>query len=121
MPIVSQIKNRRDEILEEMRCIRRLKRGHLSEQTLPYTAADGSVRMRGPYYSLQLWGKDQKNHSQRVPADLVPAVREAVEGFKKLQDLTEEFAQITETLTELQGPLLPEKKTSRSSARAKVG
>jgi hypothetical protein len=47
-----------------------------------------------------------------VPEELLPAVREAVEGYQKLKRLSEQFAEVTETLTELSGPLLPAKKNS---------
>jgi hypothetical protein len=119
MLTAAQLKNRREDLLEEMRGIRRMKRGQLSEQMLSRTAADGSRQQRGPYYTLQAW-KDGKNHSQRVPQQQLPAVREAVEGYQKLKRLAEEFAEVTETLTELSGPLLPEKKTPRGGAGGKV-
>jgi hypothetical protein len=118
----TQLKNRREDILEEMRSIRVLKRGQLSEQMLRRTAADGSIQERGPYFSFQCW-QDGKNCCQRVPAEKVPAVREAVAGYHKLKALTEEFAGLTETLCERDGPLLPAKKNStrprtrRSSAK----
>lgn len=106
----SQIKNRREDILDEMRNIRRLKRGQLSEQMLQRTAADGSVQKRGPYFTLQRW-QDGKNCCQRIPAEQLPAVREAVEGYQKLKTLSEEFAELTETLSERDSLLLPVKKT----------
>lgn len=116
---LSQMKVRRDEILEEMRSIRRLKRGKLTEQTLKRTAADGSLQERGPYYSLQHWSGG-RNHTKRVPLEQIQRVREALEGYQKLLRLTEEFAQITEALSEACGTLLPEKKTSRRRPRRAI-
>jgi hypothetical protein len=119
MLTATQLKNRRDDLLEEMRNIRRVKRGQLTQQTLTRTAADGSQQQRGPYYTLQAW-KNGKNHSQRVAEEHLPAVREAVEGYQKIKQLSEEFAEVTETLTELNGPLLPAKKnfTKRREKRS---
>jgi hypothetical protein len=107
----TQIKNRREEILAEMREIRQLKRGQISEQTLRSRKADGTMRERGPYYTLQRW-VEGRNVSQRVPHERVPEVRQAVEGYQKLKALSEEFAELTEILCERRGALLPSKKNS---------
>jgi hypothetical protein len=113
------MKVRRDEILEEMRSIRRLKRGKLTQQTLKRTGADGSRQERGPYHSLQHWSGG-RNNSRRVPPEEIERVREAVDGYQKLLRLTEEFAQITEALSDAYGSLLPEKKTSRCRPRGAI-
>jgi hypothetical protein len=107
----TEIKNRRDDILEEIRSIRRLKRGQLTEQTPRRRAADGTIQERGPYHIVQRWANG-RNCSQRVPAERLAEVREAINGYQKLKALTEEFAELTETLTERSGPLLPAKKNS---------
>ena len=107
----TQIKNRREDILEEIRSIRRLKRGQLTEHVLRRQAADGSIQERGPYHTVQRWVKG-RNYSQRVPAERLAEVREAIGGYQRLKALTEEFAELTEILTERSGPLLPAKKNS---------
>jgi hypothetical protein len=108
----TQIKNRRDDILEAMRSIRRMKRGQISEQTLCRTGAGGTVNDRGPYAIFQRWEKG-RNRCRRVPAAELPlpALKVAVAGYLHSKALAEEFATLTETLTERSGALLPAKKT----------
>ena len=107
----TEIHNRRQDILQEIASIRSLKRGQLTEQRPSRKAADGSMQKRGPYYIVQRW-IDGRNCSQRVPAERLAEVREAIGGYQKLKALVEEFAELTETLTERSGPLLPAKKNS---------
>ena len=47
----------------------------------------------GPYYNHQTW-EDGKNVSRYVPRDQVPAVREAMEGYKQFQGLVEQYVQL---------------------------
>jgi len=46
----------------------------------------------GPYYNLNSWEND-KNCCRYVPQDKLPAVQQAIEGYHKYQQLTEEYAQ----------------------------
>jgi hypothetical protein len=105
----TQLKNRRDEILLEMQSIRRMLRGTVTMQTFSRTAADGSTRSFGPYALFQRW-HGGKNRPQRVPKEDIPAVQDAVDGYQRFRALAEEFATLTETLTQRSGPLLPSKK-----------
>jgi len=113
----SQIKLRRDEILVEIQAIREMIRGKVSLQTLKRTLPDGSVKERGPYAIFQRW-RDGSNHSERIPREDLPAITRAVDGYRRFVELTDEYAALTETLTERSGPLLPSKKnSSKRSAR----
>lgn len=47
----------------------------------------------GPFYRIQS-REDGKNFTRYVPRDQVPATEEAIEGYKKFQTLTEEYAQL---------------------------
>lgn len=46
----------------------------------------------GPYYNLNSWEKG-KNHCRYLPQDKVPEVQQAIEGYCKYQQLTEQYAQ----------------------------
>jgi hypothetical protein len=46
----------------------------------------------GPYYSLNSW-EDGKNRCRYLPQDKVPEVQQAIEGYHKYQQLTEQYAQ----------------------------
>src|SRR2546430_1078792 len=52
----------------------------------------------GPFYKLQA-RENGKNVTRYVPRDQVPAVQEALEGYKQYQSLIEQYAQevITQT------------------------
>ena len=46
----------------------------------------------GPYYSLNSWEKG-KNRCRYLPQDKVSEVQQAIEGYRKYQQLTEQYAQ----------------------------
>ena len=46
----------------------------------------------GPYYSLNSW-ENGKNCCRYLPQDKVPEVQQAIEGYHKYQQLTEQYAQ----------------------------
>jgi intergrase/recombinase len=114
----TQIKARRDAIIIEMQSIREMIRGKISFQTFKRTKADGSVQERGPYTIFQRW-LNNKNHSERIPKDELPALTRAVDGYQSFQKLAAEFAELTELLTERHGTLLPSKKNSANQSKAK--
>jgi hypothetical protein len=47
----------------------------------------------GPYYNHQTWAHG-KNISRYVPRDQVPALREAIAGYKQFQTLVEQYVQL---------------------------
>jgi hypothetical protein len=57
---------------------------------------------QGPYYKLQAW-ENGKNVSRYVSRDEADTVQEALEGYRKFQELTEQYAQaiIDQTRAEL--------------------
>lgn len=57
----------------------------------------------GPYYNLSSW-EDGKNQCRYLPQDKAPAVQQAIEGYQKYQQLTEQYAQqvIEQTRAELE-------------------
>lgn len=107
----TQIKLRRDAILLEMQSIREMIRGKITLQTLKRTKADGTVQERGPYAVFQRW-LDGKNHSERIPAEELSAVARAVDGYARFQKLADEYAELSEILTQRGGVMLPSKKNS---------
>jgi len=118
IPTDPQIEIRRDEILSEMQSIREMIRGKISLQSLKRCAADGLVKERGPYAVFQRW-EDGRNHSQRIPKEDLPAITRAVEGYQRFVQLADEFATLTETLTQHCGPLLPAGKNSGKPLQTK--
>jgi len=64
----SQLEQRRDQILQQMKAIDRLRRGSLSRQFFKNPHSTSQAR-QGPYYVLQGYIQGQK-FSERVSADL---------------------------------------------------
>ena len=88
---------RREEILEEMRRISRMRQGCLSQQH--YRVGQGKYQRRqGPYHVLQGW-QDGHHWSTRVSKDEVAQVREDVEAYERFQALCQEFTELTEQAT----------------------
>lgn len=56
----------------------------------------------GPYFNLQCWEKG-KNVARYVPRDQAQAVEQAIEGYQKFEELTEQYAEqiIQKTRAEL--------------------
>jgi hypothetical protein len=72
----------------------------------------------GPYYNLNSWEND-KNRCRYVPHDKVPAVQQAIEGYHKYQQLTQEYARqiIDKTRAELD---IGVKKKRRSKKKSRL-
>jgi hypothetical protein len=81
------------QFFEQIAQIQRMERGKLA------IMREGP---EGPYYKHQAW-EDGKNFSRYVSRDQAPAVQEAIEGYRRYQELTEQYAQsiIDQTRAEL--------------------
>jgi hypothetical protein len=69
-------------LLEQILQIQRMEHGSLS------VIGQGP---NGPYYSLNSW-EQGKNQCRYVPADKLPEVQEAIEGYAQYQQLTQQYA-----------------------------
>jgi len=123
MSTISDLEARRNAILEEMRSIRSLRRGNISEQFLKVRHQGIRVPvLRGPYYVLLR--RDGKNViSQRVTSgpELAQA-REDIESHRRFVALCREFEMLTEQLGELErepSPIGQEKKQRRLPSNKK--
>ncbi len=107
----SQLEQRRDQILQQIKAIDRLRRGTLSRQFFkkPHSA---SRTQQGPYYVLQGYVQGQK-FSERVPADQAPQIQPLVANYKRFEKLAEEFVSVTDQLTRLSQTAPDAKKNSR--------
>ena len=70
-------------LIEQILRIQRMEHGSLS------VIRQGT---NGPYYNLNSW-EDGKNCCRYLPQDRVPEVQQAIEGYHKYQQLTEQYAQ----------------------------
>ena len=118
----TKLRQQRQDILEQMSRIPRLKRGTLSERKRR-SASTGHPG--ASQFIFQRW-EDGRNKAQHVPTADLPKLRSAVEGFQLFNQLAEQFVSLSEKLTELEAPMLRSKKYSpkqpgkRASAKRKT-
>ena len=94
-------------LLEQILQIRHMEHGSLS------VIRQGP---NGPYYNLSSW-EDGSNQCRYVPQDKVPEVRQAIEGYHKYQQLTQQYAQQMVEQTRAQLGLDVKKKPAPSPRR----
>jgi hypothetical protein len=98
-------------LLAQIAQIQTMERGKLS--SLRETSA-------GTAFKLQAW-ENGKNVSRYIPAGQVAAVQEAVGGYQRFQELTEQYAQlkIQETRAVIAAGSKKKSRAPRSSSRKK--
>jgi hypothetical protein len=74
----------------------------------------------GPYYNLNSW-ENGKNCCRYLPQDKVPEVQQAIEGYHKYQQLTEQYAQqiIEQTRAHLDMGVKKKPQSNPASSRPK--
>ena len=85
---------RREQILQQMAQCQTMEYGSLKAEYRP-AAGGGST---GPYFKHQVW-EQGKNMSQRIPAQDVPALEEAIANRRRFEQLAQEFIDVTVQLT----------------------
>ena len=121
----------RQALLDELASLTSIERGTLFEEFRQRAAPDGSDPIiLGPYFKFQVWAEG-KNHSSRVPAHEVEALRQDLENGKRFAEVTSELVglaiaqsreqrkAITPKAALASGQELLEKKNSKSSASRK--
>jgi hypothetical protein len=81
------------QLSQQIAQIKRMERGKLTVM---------SQGPGGPHYKLQAW-ENGKNVSRHISRDQADAVQDALKGYEKFQNLTQEYAQdvIDQTRAEL--------------------
>jgi hypothetical protein len=97
-------------LIEQILQIQRMEHGSLS-----------IIRQgpNGPYYNLNSW-ENGKNCCRYLPPDKVPEVRQAIEGYQKYQQLTEQYAQQIVEQTRAQLKIGVKKKLPPSPPRSRL-
>ena len=117
---LSQLEKRREQILQQIQAIDRLRRGSLSRQFFKKPRAD-SKTPQGPYYVLQGYVQGQK-FSERVPAQQAQELEPLVANYKRFEELAEEFVTVTDQITRLsQGAPEAKKNSKPKSGRSGSG
>lgn len=102
MTEIQELEGRREQILMEIRDIRAMRKGSVTEQFLK-TKRKGSKEpvVNGPYY---LYTRKEKGKSvgRRLSEEQADRYREEVEAFHRFQALCNEYAETTERLVDLE-------------------
>jgi hypothetical protein len=100
-------------LLEQILQIQRMEHGSLS------VIRPGP---NGPYYSLNSW-ENGKNSCRYLPQDKVPEVKQAIEGYHRYQQLTQQYAQqiIEQTRTDLNIGVKKKNRPGPGKSRPKSG
>ncbi len=102
------IEAQRIQILDELRSMKRMRRGQISEQMITRKGADGQLHEYGPYFVWQA-SIQGKKRSRRIPADQVDQAREDLKAHARFEELCEQLASLMEQAACEQAP----KKNSR--------
>jgi len=103
MDTVQELEARRNAIIEQMRSIRSMRRGTISEQHFKtHLKGRKGVVLQGPYYVLSR-REGEKTVSKRLtsPIELEQARKDVAE-YKKFLGLCQEFERLTARLGELE-------------------
>lgn len=100
-PNLDQLLQQRQDRLQQMQAIDRLRRGSLSQQ---FFRAKGKPAVKlGPYFLLQGFFQGKK-FSERIPEDQAAQVRQDVDNYRRFQALAEEYVTLSDQITQLQNP-----------------
>ena len=108
---LSRLEERREQILQQIKAIDRLRRGSLSRQFFKKRRAHSNAP-QGPYYVLQGYVQGQK-FSERVPAQQAAQLEPLVANYQRFEALAEEFVSVTDQITRLVEAQPDAKKNSR--------
>ena len=108
-PSFEQLLLQRQDLLQQMQTIDRLRRGSLSKQF--FRSGDQSSAQRGPYYVLQGYFHGEK-FSERIPEEQAAQVQRDVENYQRFQSLAEQYVDLSDRITRRQDPLAGSKKNS---------
>lgn len=110
---MSSLRKQRNEIIDQLKSIQRIRRGQISEQYIERQGADGKMKRFGPYYVWQA-SIQGKKRSRRIPKEDVEQVREDLQEYQEFKVLCEQLVDVTEKMT-CQG----EKKSKKNATKSK--
>ena len=101
MKNIDALKNRRNEVLDKLKMLEKMRRGSVVEQVYEFERKDGSKGKHGPYllYSFKDKGKSV---SRRITNPKLEALyKEQIEAFRRFKELTAELVRIGEQIADL--------------------
>jgi len=98
MQTLSEIEGKRDEVLQQMRCIRSMKRGTINEQYLKVPQKGAEPVLRGPYYVLSRREGNKTVSERLTTAEQLDQAKADVSAHRKFGELCKEFEVLTERM-----------------------
>jgi len=95
---LASLQQEREQLVEEMRAIDRLRRGTLSRHFLRREQG-GKTITHGPYFVLQGYLRGKK-FSRHIPAEQAANVAGDVANYQRFQALAERFITLSEQIAE---------------------
>ena len=112
---LDQLLQQRQDLLQQMHAIDRLRRGSLSQQ---FFRSQGKPAVKhGPYFVLQGFFHGKK-FSERIPEDQAGQVRADVENYRRFQALAEEYVTLSDQITQRQDAKAVDRKKNSSRRRS---
>lgn len=100
MKELSQLAARRQEIVIEIDSIKSMKKGTLNTKYNKVINKNGDEILNGPYYVLTKKGIGNKTVSETITAADASRVQEEVDNYKRFRQLTDEYMDICEELSQ---------------------
>lgn len=113
MQTLSEIENQRDNVLQQMRYIRSMKRGTINEQYLNVSQKGAKSALRGPYYVLSRREGNKTVSERLTTSNQLEQAKTDVAAHRKFVELCRKF----ESLTERMGALLRQADRSEEKKR----
>lgn len=107
------LETKRQEILEQMAAITRMRRGTVNEQYFEVRQKDGSVVRRGPYFLYSRTEKG-KSFSRRITPEEVESYDAETGNCRRFKELSNRCVIICEKLSEANEDNREKKRSKRS-------
>lgn len=124
MATIQELDARREQVLDQMRSIRSMRRGSITEQHLRSAPRGGRSTpvFHGPYYVFSRREGDRTVSHRLRSASEVEQARQDVDTHARFVALCGEFERLTEQLSELEHlqPELGQKKKRHRSSSSKT-
>ena len=114
MTSLSQLLHERELLLDEMAQLGPMRKGSVSEFSIPSRRKNGTRQVRGPYrkYTVKKHNKTQGRHLKtKDEADLY---RRQIEQYRHFEKLAARFVDIGEQMADLEASETDAKKNSKS-------
>jgi hypothetical protein len=121
MPARKKLHQRKEEILQAIASLKPMRKGSVCRQFQRTVRKKGPDTQRGPY-PMYTCKKKGKTVGKRLSQDEAVQYRAQIDAFRRFQELCREFAEVSETLADLEAPALEEvgkKNSSRASSSSR--